>query len=158
MNSKIDRIRNLAKEIKNNFKYGEIIDIKFFENELQERQKTLQFSIAMQELKNKLIEYGYMLSYTTIGYRVLYPNEIPEEVYKKFVLTSAGKLEKGLKILEHTDRNELSDNELEFLDKFKVIVEDSLVYTKKNIYQQQIMFNNIKLKEIEGKRKDNKYV
>lgn len=132
-------------------KYGDILSYEFLESLLDAKREDLEFVVKMAKLKDTLIECGYVLScLINEGYRILEPNEIADEVMKKYVKSSINKLEKSIRIMKYADRKELNKEELKVFEAFESTLLRMHRENENNMLDMQAMLSAVKQKELEN--------
>lgn len=77
---------------------------------LENEEEFKKFKSQMCRVKNFLIDYGFVLkSIAHIGYYILKPKQISGYCYHTYIRKTTDLIEKSDKILQHVDKDELSD-------------------------------------------------
>ena len=145
------RIKDVADEILKNKEYGDILDFDYLEDLIGYDRYDGAFFIIFAAAREMLVEYGYVLhNIIDEGYRILYPNEIAEEVIGKYLKGANNRLAKGLKIMRYTDRKALNSQELREFETFESIMFKALEENQESLLNAQAMLNSVKQKELVG--------
>ena len=142
-------INNMVEFIATNYNYGDIIGFPQLERLTGLSRDELGFAYLVLAVKRELIEYGCILTAVIgEGYRILKPNEVPKEVYKKYVRQGVNKFRLGLKIMENVDQTLLTEEEkAEFLAMNKIV--DNLNRSSENhLLEAQVLLGDVKRKEL----------
>lgn len=152
--SKKDRIQETDKYIENiltNFNYGDLINIRYLERLFGVNKEELEFSYKMGLLKENLIEFGCILSSVVgEGYKILFPNEVPQEVYRKYAKASLNRIGKGLKILANVDRSLLNETELRSYNEFEKMLSKIYRDNENSLLMAQALIGEVKRKELKA--------
>lgn len=142
-------VMDKSEKILNTKTYGDVLSYSYLEHLLECDKETIEFTVKMAGVKELLIDYGFVLTNVIgIGYKILAPNEITTEVMKKCVKGSMKKIEKGMRIMNHTDVSYLTDKEKIEFDNFNRILEELYRYTEDSMFEAQAVLNATKLKEL----------
>lgn len=149
---KIDRreqIEDVVDKILQTKKYGDSISYTELENLVGYERDEVGFVAVLTCAKELLIEYGYVLrSVLNEGYRVLYPNEIAEEVIQKHLKSSTNKLNKAIRIMQYTERDMLNKEELEFFEQVENLIGKTFNYNENMLFEAQALLNEVKMQEL----------
>lgn len=133
-----------------NHKYGNTVfhdDLsKILGYNIDDEQEFHKYKTIMQQIKNFLLNYGYVLkSISGTGYYILKPNQISKHCYRTYIKKSRRMYDKSLFILDHTEKQELSEDRLEeiknmmelnkqLIDNAWDTIKESAYYSRKNYY------------------------
>ena len=150
--SKRDRIQETdeyTEKILMNFNYGDLINFKYLERLFGVDKEELEFGYKMKFLKENLIEFGCILTVViNEGYRILFPNEVPQEVYRKYAKTSLNRIGKGLKILANVDRGMLTEQELQNYNEFEKVLSKMYRENENTLLMTQALIGEVRRKEL----------
>lgn len=122
-------------------KLGEMLHYNI--NDVDELKK---FKSTMERVKNFLVDYGYILkSISGRGYYILKPKQIAGHCYRSYISKTQRILNKCERILDHTDKTELSEERKQehsevlqlnkdMSDKFHNTIQTSKYYNRKAYY------------------------
>lgn len=152
--SKKDRIQETDEYTENiliNFNYGDLINIRYLERLFGVNKEELEFRYKMGLLKENLIEFGCVLSLVLgEGYKILFPNEVPKEVYRKYAKASLNRIGKGLKILANVDRSLLNETELRNYNEFEKMLLKIYRDNENSLLMAQALIGEVKRKELKA--------
>ena len=162
--SKKDRIQETDEYTENiltNFNYGDLINIRYLERLFGVNKEELEFRYKMGLLKENLIEFGCVLSLVLgEGYKILFPNEVSQEVYRKYAKASLNRIGKGLKVLANVDRsllNEtnvdrslLNETELRSYNEFEKMLLKIYRDNEDSLLMAQALIGEVKRKELKA--------
>lgn len=152
--SKKDRIQETDEYTENiltNFNYGDLINIRYLEGLFGVNKEELEFRYKMGLLKENLIEFGCVLSLVLgEGYKILFPNEVPKEVYRKYAKASLNRIGKGLKILANVDRSLLNETELRNYNEFEKMLLKIYRDNENSLLMAQALIGEVKRKELKA--------
>lgn len=150
--SKRDRIQETdeyTEKILMNFNYGDLINFKYLERLFGVDKEEIEFGYKMKFLKENLIEFGCILTVViNEGYRILFPNEVPQEVYRKYAKTSLNRIGKGLKILANVDRGMLTEQELQNYNEFEKVLSKMYRENENTLLMTQALIGEVRRKEL----------
>lgn len=136
-------------DVMTRFYYGDLIRIEYLEKLFGNDKTEIEFGYKMGVLKDSLIEYGCILTAVIgQGYRILYPNEVANEVYRKYAKASLGRIGKGLKIMANIDRNMLTKEEKEQFESFEKIMSEMYRTNENTLLSAQALISDTKRKEL----------
>lgn len=144
-----EEVFNIVSHIAENYTYGDLIPYKQLERLIGRTMDELGFTYILLEVRKELAEYGCVLTNVIgEGYRILFPNEIAREVYKKYVKSGIRKFRTGLMIMKNIDQKELTEEEkTEFLEMEKIV--GNLYRTGENyLIEAQILLGEVRKKEL----------
>ena len=145
------QVNDAVNEILQNKKYGDVLDFNYLEELIGYERFEGAFFIIFSAVREALVEYGYVLhNIINEGYRILFPNEVAEEVISRYLKGANNRLSKGLKIMRYTDRKALNEQELRNFEGFENIMKAALKSNQENLLTAQARLNSIKQKEMEG--------
>lgn len=102
-----------------------------------------KYKIAMITVKNKLMEYGYILkSVHGVGYYILKPENIPNHCYKNYIKRGRRSLDKSLFVLEHMDRKNLKPERLDEYNQLKQLNE-SLIQKSEELINNSVYMSRM---------------
>lgn len=152
--SKKDRIQETDEYTENiltNFNYGDLINIRYLERLFGVNKEELEFRYKMGFLKENLIEFGCILSVVIgEGYKILFPNEVPQEVYRKYAKASLNRIGKGLKVLANVDRSLLNETELRNYNEFEKMLSKIYRDNENSLLMTQALIGEVKRKELKA--------
>lgn len=147
------KINELADQICERFKYGDIIDTEVFEDMIGYKKDTITYHYVINLLKRELARRSYVLhAITNKGYRVLFPNEVVDYVMGKHVGSSVLKLKQGLEILGYLETSTLSEKEIKILRETFDFLNDLIIYNTDSIMTQRFAINEVRRKELEANK------
>lgn len=153
MNKK-DRIKEtdiFVENILTHFNYGDLISIKYLERMFGTDKTELEFGYKMSVLREELIEFGCILSSVLgEGYKILFPNEVPQEVYRKYAKASLNRIGKGLKVLANVDRSLLNETELRNYNEFEKMLSKIYRDNENSLLMAQALIGEVKRKELKA--------
>lgn len=144
-----EEIYNIVEHIATNFNYGDTIKFKILERLIGLEKEEIGFMYIMGAVRKELAMYGIVLtSVLGEGYRILFPNEITREVYRKYVKAGLNKFKAGMMIMSNIDRGQLTEDEkAEFLAMEKIV--DNMHRTSENyLIEAQVLLGEVKKKEL----------
>lgn len=145
------QVNDAVNEILQNKKYGDVLDFDYLESLIGYERFEGSFFIIFAAVREVLIEYGYVLSnIINEGYRILFPNEVAEEVISRYLKGAHNRLKKGLKVMRYTDRKALNEQELRNFEGFENIMKTAFQNNQASLLMAQAKLNSIKQKELEG--------
>lgn len=143
------RIQELVEYILDK-KYGETISFEeaslILHYNLEDEKENKKFRSTMGRVKNFLIEYGYILkSIAGVGYYILKPKQISGYCYHTYIRKTENLLGKSARILQHTEKTELSNIRreeynnvcnlnIDVASAINTTIENSKYYNKKEYY------------------------
>lgn len=146
---RIKKVEGYIKDIITKFNYGDLITTEYLEHLLGIDREETEFMYLVGSLKNNLIEYGCILSSVLgQGYKILYPNEVPQEVYKKYAVQSLNRISKGLKIMSYVDRTMLTEDEKRQFENFENLLMVMYKDNENTLLNAQAILNDVKRKEL----------
>ena len=148
----IDRkqqVEDVVEKILNTKSYGDVISYIELEELTGYERYDVGFTIILGAAKELLVEYGYVLkSIINEGYKVLYPNEIAEEVIQKHLKQSTNKLNKALRIMQYAERGMLNKEELKFFEHVENLIGKTFNYNENMLFEAQALLNEVKMQEL----------
>lgn len=148
-------MRNWDKEITevvNIFKkcnYGETIRYDYISSRIGIEPNMSEFMYVMSKARTLLIEKGkYIKTLSNFGYRVLYPNEIPEEVFNKYIKSGMEKYQYGINVMANTSKDLLNEDELLEFKLVEELIKKLYVDNSSEIKNMQFKLNSNKFKEL----------
>ena len=149
---RIDRrevIENVTEKILQQKKYGDIVSHEELEDWVGYERTDLMYLSILAPVKELLVEYGYVLrSVLNKGYKVLFPNEIAEEVIQKHLKQSTNKLNKAARIMQYTERDMLNKEELAFFEHVENLIGKTFNYNENMLFEAQALLNEVKMQEL----------
>lgn len=146
-----EEVERIVEYIITHYNYGDTIQHKQLERLIGAEQGELEYAYLLASVKNELITYGCVLTpVVNEGYRILYPNEIAREVYKKYAKSSLARLEKGLMIMSHIDTSTLTQEEKQQFDDIEKIVQKMRISSENSLLEAQFIIGDVKRKELNG--------
>lgn len=149
---KIDRreqIEDVVDKILQTKKYGDSISFAELEHLIGYDRDEVGFVAVLTVAKELLIEYGYVLrSVMNEGYKVLYPNEIAEEIIQKYLKSTTNKLNKATRIMQYTERDMLNKEELAFFEQVENLIGKTFNYNENMLFEAQALLNEVKMQEL----------
>lgn len=160
-NSKHEKNIEECIEYIRNKKYGETIPYsdlsKILNFNLDDELQKKKFKNVMNKVKNLLINHGYVLrSVNGIGYYILKPNQIPSFTFRNYIVKPLKTYEKGIRILNHTDKFNLNSDEKAVHDDISILANRVKKETENTIYNSRYYENNKKEFVDNGSRKSYK--
>ncbi len=144
-----EQVEDVVDKILKTKKYGDGISYAELEKLTGYERDEVGFIAILTCAKELLIEYGYVLkSILNEGYRVLYPNEIAEEIIQKYLKSSTNKLNKAIRIMQYTERDELSKDELTFFENVENLIGKTFNYNENMLFEAQALLNEVKMQEL----------
>lgn len=144
-----EEVFNIVTHIAENYNYGDTISYRQLEKIIGRTVDEIGFTYILLEVRRELAEYGCVLTNVMgEGYRILFPNEITREVYKKYVKSGIRKFKTGLMIMRNIDQRELkAEEKAEFLEMEKIV--SNLHRTSENyLIEAQVLLGEVKKKEL----------
>lgn len=134
--------------------YGDTIPIytaaDILKYNIEDEKELKKFKSMMCRVKNALIEYGYVLkTISGIGYYILKPKQISSYCYRTYMTRTQNLLEKSEKILNHTDKEELTETRIEEYNNAKQLNEELIENLSKTIitskyYDRKAYYDSLK--------------
>lgn len=147
--SRVSSIDNVVTTILNEKTYGDELSYTYLENLLECDKTDIAFFYIICNVRDKLIANGYVLkNLMNEGYRILYPNEIADEVVRKYIVQSNSKLEVAKRIMEHTEMRLLNSQERELFKHIQLMVNKELANSTNTLTSAMAVLNNVKQKEL----------
>lgn len=149
MNDRKQTVNEAVEQILTTYDYGQTIQFSYLERIFGCEKEDIEFAYLTSAVKNELIEYGCIL--TTVlgeGYRILYPNEIAKEVYKKHIKASVNRLAKGLRIMQGIDQSYLTTEEKNQFDSMQNLLGEMYRTSENSLLQAQFLLGEAKKKEL----------
>lgn len=144
-----EEIDNIIEYILTNFNYGDTITYRQLERIIGAEMEELKYVYTIGAVKNELIEYGCILTNVIgEGYRILFPNEVAKEVYKKCAKRSLGCLAKGLKMMEHIDRSVLNEEEKQQFEDMERLVAEMYRTSENSLLKAQLLIGETQRKRL----------
>jgi hypothetical protein len=144
-----EEVENIVEHILTNFNYGDTISFKSLERLLGYNAEEIQYKYLLTAVKNELMEYGCILTAVIgEGYRILFPNEVAKEVYRKCAKRSLGYLAKGLKMMENVDRNMLNDEEKRQFEDMEKLVAEMYMTNENSLLKAQFLIGETQRKRL----------
>lgn len=151
-NNKVSRVNNIDNVVATILKektYGDEISYTYLENLLECDRLDVAFFYIICNVRDKLIANGYVLkNMMNEGYRILFPNEIADEVVKRYMVQSVGKLEVAKRIMEHTEMRLLTKQEREQFSYIQSLISRGLANSTNTLTSAMALLNNVKQKEL----------
>ena len=151
-NNKVSRVNNIDNVVATILKektYGDELSYTYLENLLECDRTDFSFFYIICNVRDKLISNGYVLkNMINEGYRILFPNEIADEVVRKYIVQSTSKLETAKRIMQHTEMRLLNRQEREMFDYIQSLVTRELVSSTNTLTSAMALLNNVKQKEL----------
>ena len=142
-------ICNIVEHIVTNYNYGDTIQYKQLERLIGMSMEEIGFMYMMTAVKKELAELGVVLtSVIGEGYRILFPNEIAREVYRKYVKAGVRKFRAGLMIMSNIDQNQLTKEEKEEFLAMEKIVANAQRSSENYLIEAQVLLGEVKKKEL----------
>lgn len=115
------RVKDAQKEVEKYIlskNYGETITNEtlagFLGLDLDNEKQKYKYKNIMCKIKNKLIDYGYVLrGVSGVGYYILKPQHIAGHCYKTYIRRTMNLLDKSERVLTHTDKDILKGDRIE---------------------------------------------
>ena len=146
-----EEINNICEYILTHYNYGDVVTYHTLEKLVGFTREEIFFGYTMAQVKKELVEYGCVLSAVLgEGYRILLPNEIAKEVYKRYAKASLKKLGAGLKIMEHIDQDLLSEEERQQFNEIQKVVAGMYRSSENSLLQAQYILGNARRKELQS--------
>jgi hypothetical protein len=144
-----EQIEDVVEKILTTKKYGDVISYKELEQLIGYEREDLGFTVVLGCAKELLVEYGYVLkSIINEGCKILYPNEIAEEVIQRHLKQSTNKLNKALRIMQYADRDMLNKEELAFFERVENLIGKTFNYNENMLFEAQALLNEVKMQEL----------
>lgn len=142
-------VENVVEKILQQKKYGDIISHEELEEWIGYERDEAMFLGIVAVSRELLIEYGYVLrNVLNEGYKVLFPNEIAEEVIQKHFKQSTNKLSKAIRIMQYTDRDMLKKDELKFFESVENLISKTYTNNENALFEAQALLNDAKMQEL----------
>lgn len=149
MKDRKEEIKNLVEYILTNYTYGDMITYSILEDLTQKQIQNMDFHYVFESARQKLIEYGcVMISVIGEGWRILYPKEIPTEIYKRYILGGVNKFSRGLKVMNYIDQKQLTPQEKEQFINMQSLVTEILNNNQSYLLEAQLLLGEAKRKEL----------
>lgn len=144
-----EEIYNIVEHIVDNYTYGDTIGYKILERLIGFSKEEVGFMYIMSAVKKELALYGCVLtSVIGEGYRMLFPNEITREVYRKYVKAGLNKFKAGLMIMANIDQTQLTDEEKDEFIAMEKIVANMHRTSENYLIEAQVLLGEVKKKEL----------
>lgn len=139
-----------VKTVLEQYTYGDIITFETLERLFGVDREESKFLVLLQSLKDELIRYGYILSSIMgEGYKILFPNEVPAEVYRKYGIQALNRLNKGTYILNCIDKTDLTQNEKDAFDSLDKCLQTLKIKAETDLLSIQGILFNKKVEELQ---------
>lgn len=139
-------------EIVNIFKkcnYGDIVEHSSISSRINIYPNMPEYLYLMSKARTLLIERGiYIKTLTNFGYRVLYPNEISEEVFNKYIKSGMDKYKYGINIMANTQKDLLNETELLEFNEVEKLIKKLYNDNSSEIKNMQFRLNSNKFKSL----------
>lgn len=121
---------------------------KFLHYNIENEKELKKFKSTMSRVKNFLIDKGYVLKTVVgVGYYILKPKQISGYCYHTYIRKTENLIAKSQRILNHTDKTELSEIRMKEYSELKGLnervgakIEDTIMvsdyYKNKNYYDE----------------------
>lgn len=150
--AKIEREKKIdgyVEDILTKYNYGDIITLDYLERLFDVRRDDVEFGYLTVRLKNQLIEVGCILSNVLgEGYKILFPSEVPLEVYRRYAKSGVNRFKKGLYILNSVDKKMLTEEEKKQFDLFENTLASLTINSENTLLSAQAILGEVKMKEL----------
>lgn len=148
-------MRNWTEEINetvNIFKkcnYGDVIEHTDISTRIGIYPNMPEYLYIISKAKLLLIEKGiYIKTLSGVGYRVLYPNEISEEVFNKYIKAGIEKYRYGINIMSNTPQKLLNQEELKEFEEVEKLIRKLYSNNINEVKDMQFRLNSNKFKSL----------
>lgn len=143
------KIDSYVEDILAKYNYGDIITLDYLERLFDVRRDEVEFGYLTIRLKNQLIEVGCILSNIVgEGYKILFPSEVPLEVFRRYAKYGVNRFKKGLYILNSVDKSMLTEEEKNQFDSFEKTLATLTMSSENTLLTAQAILGEVKMKEL----------